>query len=270
MSNRRSAFLLSILFVIISFPIFAKDIRLICPYAGPVTDVYRNDERKLDLKDTALLKGLFFQWVDPDRYQWNAFVYQSSDINYSTLWGGHFVFDRYFSARERGKWVVGGGMEYLRIDMKAGSNIKPLTDFKLLNNLYIPYTRFGYRFQFNPKPLTLGVLPWIGAEYQGVRGKLTMVMDPPGPAPAVTTKESIDDDDVLAMAGLNVNANLFHMLDIEAKYHVAFNSKTHYSSASAMVNVFLTRRFGLSYRVKYMELDKGYDLYHIFGIAWIF
>jgi hypothetical protein len=267
--NRHSKWMNTLAILMIACSVHAKDIRLVCPYAGPVTDVYRNGERKLDLKDTALLKGLFFQWVDTDRYQWNAFIYQSSDINYSALWGGHFVFDRYFSANERGKWVVGGGMEYLRIDMNAGNHIKPLADFKLLNNLFIPYARFGYRYQFNPRHMTIGVLPWVGAEYQGVRGDLTMIMDPPGPAPAVTTKESIDENEFLTMAGLNVNANLFHMLDVEAKYHSAFNSKENYSSASAMVNLYMTRWCGLSYRMKYMELEKGWDLYHIFGIALI-
>ncbi|HEX9935206.1 MAG TPA: hypothetical protein VGB38_08425 [bacterium] len=256
-----------ILSLVIGFPVFAMDIRLICPYAGPITDVYRNDDRKLNLEDTKLLKGLFFQWINPQRFQWNAFVYQSSDINYSTLWGGHFIFDRYFCADERGKWVVGGGVEYLRIDMKAGGNIKPMTDFRLLNSLFIPYARFGYRFQFHPGGLTVGMLPWVGAEYQGVRGDLNLEVDPPGPAPAVTTSESIDGDDFFGIAGLNVNANLFHMLELEAKYHGAFNASVKYSSASAMVNLFVTRRCGFSYRVKYMELDKGWDLYHIFGIA---
>jgi len=269
MTHHRSTVSKLILFLIVGFPVFAKDIMLVCPYAGPLTDEYRNDEWNLKLKDTALLKGVFFQWVSPDRWQWNAFIYRSSDINYSTLWGGHFVFDRYLSAGNRGKWVIGGGMEYLRIDMDAGSNIKPLADFQLLNKLFIPYARFGYRFQFNPTPLKIGVMPWLGAEYQGVKGDLSMVMDPPGPAPAMPIAVEIDEDDLLAMAGLNLNVNLFHMLDVEAKYYGAFNARVQYSSASAMVNLFLTRWCGLSYRFKYMELDNGYNLYHIFGIALI-
>ena len=259
--------LIIILSFIIGFPVFARDIRLVCPYAGPMTDAYTNDSRRIDLKDTKLLKGLFFQWIDPERYQWNAFVYQSSDINYSTLWGGHFVFDRYLRVNQKGKWVFGGGAEYLRIDLDAGGHIKPMSDFRLLNNLFIPYARFGYRFQFNPNWLTAGVLPWVGAEVQRVRGDLNLAVDPPGPAPAVTTSEHIHADDGFGVVGLNVNANLFHMLDLEAKYHHAINADATYSSASAMVNLFLTRWCGLSYRVKYLELEKGWDLYHIFGIA---
>jgi len=271
MRNNRLSMLRIILILVFAFSAFAKDIRIVCPYIGPITDVYKNDERNLeDLEDNSLLKGIFFQWVNPDRYQWNAFIYQSSDINYSTLWGSHFIFDYYFLSGERGKFVIGTGIEYLQIDMDADSNIIPLQDFELQNNLFIPYVRFGYRFQFNYSKLKISILPWMGAEYQGVRGDLTMVMDPPGGAPAITIQEDIDNNDYLGMAGVNLKANLFHMLDLEAKYNGTFDTKVYYSTATAMVNLFFTRQWGISYRVKYMELEKGSDLYNIFGIAFVF
>jgi hypothetical protein len=270
MRNNRLSMFRIILILVSAFSASAKDIRIVCPYIGPVTDVYKNDERNLDLKDNSLLKGVFFQWVNPERYQWNAFIYQSSDINYSTLWGSHFIFDYYFLSGELGKFVIGTGIEYLRIDMDADSSITPLKDFELYNNLFIPYVRFGYRFQFNYSKFKISILPWIGAEYQGVRGDLTMVMDPPGPAPEITTEENIDNNDYLGIAGVNLKANLFHMLDLEAKYNGTFDTKVYYSTATAMVNLFFTRQLGVSYRVKYMELEKGSDLYNIFGIAFVF
>jgi len=270
MRNNRLSMFRIILILVFSFSAFAKDVRIVCPYVGPITDVYKNDERKLDLKDNSFLKGVFFQWVNPDHYQWNAFVYQASDINYSSLWGGHFIFDYYFFAKERGKFVIGSGIEYLQINMDADSNITPLIDFEMINNLFIPYARFGYRFQFNYSKFNISILPWMGAEYEGVRGDLTMVMDPPGPAPAITTKENIDNDDLLAMAGLNFNANIFHMIDFEAKYNGTFDTKDYYSTATAMINLFFTRQWGISYRTKYLELEKGSDFYNIFGIAFVF
>jgi hypothetical protein len=271
MRNTRLLMLRIILIFVFAFSASARDIRIVCPYIGPVTDVYKNDERNLDLKDNSLLKGVFFQWVNPDSYQWNAFIYQSSDINYSTLWGSHFIFDYYFLSGKLGKFVIGAGIEYLKIDMDADSSIIPLKDFELYNNLFIPYVRFGYRFHSNyGKFINIYILPWMGAEYQGVRGDLTMVMDPPGPAPEVTTEENIDNDNLFAMAGLNFKANLFHMFDLEAKYNCTFDTKVYYSTATAMVNLFFTRKLGISYRIKYMELEKGSDLYNIFGIALVF
>jgi len=118
-----------------ALPVFAKDIRIVCPYVGPITDVYKNSERRLHVEDNSLLKGVFFQWLNPDHYQWNAFVYQASDINCSTLWGGYFIFDYYFLAGKRGKYVIGTGIEYLQIAMDADSRIAPLIHFELLNNL---------------------------------------------------------------------------------------------------------------------------------------
>jgi len=269
-NNLLSMFRIILIFVF-AFSAFAKDIRIVCPYVGPITDVYKNDERNFGLSDNSFLKGVFFQWVNPDLYQWNAFVYQASDINYSSLWGGHFIFDYYFLSGERGKFVIGSGIEYLQINMDADSNITPLTDFEMINNLFIPYTRFGYRFQFNyGKFINISILPWMGVEYQGVRGDLTMIMDPPGPAPAATTEEDIDNDDLFAMAGLNFKANLFHMIDLEAKYNGTFDTKNYYSTRTAMINLFFTRQWGISYRIKYMELEKGSDLYNIFGIAFVF
>lgn len=251
-------------------PVFAGDIRIVCPYAGPIADVYQNEGYHLNLEDQSLLKGVFFQWLNPERYQWNAFVYQASDINYSTLWGGHFIFDYYIFASKRGKFVIGTGVECLRITMDADSGIAPLKNVELLNNLLIPYARFGYRFQFNRRGCSASILPWMGAEYERTRGDLELAMDPPGPAPAVVRTEDIANDRCLGLAGLNFNATLFHMLDLEAKVHRAFDARVGYSTATGMVNVFLTRRYGLSYRVKYMELEKGSDLYHIFGIAFLF
>jgi hypothetical protein len=251
-------------------PIPAKDIRIVCPYAGPIKDVYENKNYQLHLEDQSLLKGVFFQWLNPDRYQWNAFVYQASDINYSTLWGGHFIFDYYTLSSGRGKFVIGTGVECLRIKMDADGHIAPLKNVEVLTNLFIPYARFGYRFQVIDSKCKMSILPWMGAEYERTRGDIALVVDPPGPAPSVTREEKLRDDRRLGLAGLNFNATLFHMLDLEAKVHRAFDAKVHYTTATAMVNIFLTRRFGLSYRVKYMELQKGSDLYNIFGIAFVF
>lgn len=273
--SRKTAIRIVLVFYVMAAPLQARTIRLVCPYAGTITDAYRNDGRGIELEDTGFLKGLFVQWVDPERYQWNAFVYQSSDVNYSTLWGGHFIYDRYFGAGGRGKWVAGGGVEVLRIDMDAGPRIAPqimpaLSGFTLINTLFIPYGRFGYRFEFRPKPLVIGVMPWGGVQYQGVRGDLQLAVDPPGPAPLARVSESIDQDDVYGLAGLNLNSHLFHLLEIEGKVYGAFNGDSDYLSVSAMANLALTRRFALSYRYKYLELPKGTDLYHMWGLAFLF
>ena len=262
---------LAVLLLSVSFSsIRAEDIRIVCPYVGPISDTYQNNDRNLELKDHSLLKGVFFQWVNTNRYQWNAFLYQSSEINYSTLWGGHFFFDYYLNATKQGKFVIGAGTEYLLIDMDAQNHISPLSDFKMKNNILVPYLRFGYRFQINSANVKTAVLPWLGGEHQRVWGDLSTTMDPPGPAPATTTTATIKDNSNYGMAGLNFTATIFHMLGVEAKYYGSFNSDDYFSTFNGMINVFLTRHVGVSYRFKYMEMTVGSHYYNIFGLAVMF
>ncbi|MBP7462198.1 MAG: hypothetical protein KBA26_12995 [Candidatus Delongbacteria bacterium] len=261
----------TILILLLMMPsIPAGDIRIVSPYLGSITDCYINRDRNLDLEDHSWMKGLFFQWVSPNRYQWNTFIYQSSDINYSTIWGGHFILDSYWKPGHRGRWVAGIGAEYLRIRMDADSSLIPLKNFELTNHLYIPYLRFGYCYQFNRPHLIISILPWGGIEYQGTRGDLDLSIDPPGPAPLSTVSQDLSDDRWLGIAGLNLNLRLFHMVEVEGKYNGAFDADDYYSTVSAMLNLFFTRSWGVSYRFKSMELSKGSDRYHILGLAWVF
>ncbi len=87
----------AILLVLLAGTLQAENIRVIVPYLGAATNVYQKTDPMytLDLKDTKLMEGLFFQWVNPDLFQANAFAYHSADINYSQLWGGHLIGDFY-------------------------------------------------------------------------------------------------------------------------------------------------------------------------------
>jgi len=161
---------------------------VVAPYFGPILDETVTDFTShktgntyhLDIQDQSLLKGLFFQWVNTEYYQWNLFFYHAPDVNFSTLFGGHAIVDRYFRVSPIGKWVVGGGMEYLRIDMDADSNlmviphssIRMFNDFEITNNVYVPFIRGGYRFQYKKGFVSLAAMPWIGLQYEGVRRHL--------------------------------------------------------------------------------------------------
>ena len=243
----------------------AENIRILSPYVGYVENTYQSSEYPIDLDDSSLMKGLFFQWVNPQRYQWNTFIYQSSDINYSTLWGGHFIFDLYFGVRERGKFVVGTGIEYVRLDMDAGDKISPLTDFELLNNIIVPYARFGRYFKFGGDRLNVSVLPWAGIQPEWVRGDISFT--PPGPTPI---DDKIEEDDIFGIAGLNTSVSILHFVTVDAKYRASFDANEFFSSVDTMLNVFFTRHWGLSYRFKYSETSTGSTSYHIGGVAYVF
>jgi len=249
----------------------AENIRIITPYLGSIRNVYENEEYLLDLEDSELLKGIYVQWINTQRFQWNLFVYQSSDINYATLWGGHFIFDYYFGVRGRAKYVAGTGIEFIRIDMDAGSKISPLSDFRLENTILIPYFRFGRYFpvgKMDPKGSTsVTLLPWIGIQPEFVRGDISFNFGGPFPPPV---DEKIEEDELYAIAGLNARAVLYHFIELEAKYHGTFNTADYFSTVSAMMNLYASRRVGLSYRFKFMEMSSGSNTYHMGGIAFLF
>jgi hypothetical protein len=244
----------------------AENIRIVAPYLGYVKNFYENSEYDLELDDSSLMKGLYFQWINPTRYQWNTFIYQSSDINYSTLWGGHFIFDWYFGVWERGKFVIGTGIEYIRLDMSAGTNIAPLTDFELLNNIIVPYARFGHYFTFGGDRLNASLLPWAGIQPEWVKGDIAFG----APFPPFTIDEEIDDYDTFWIAGVNSSLSIFHFITVDAKYRATFNKNVYYSSVDTMLNLFFSRHWGLSYRFKYSESSSGSTSYHIGGIAYVF
>lgn len=246
------ALAVSILFSLAVIPTSARDIRILTPYLGYVNNVYDNEERDIELVDGGLLGGLFFQWVNPDLYQWNVFLYHAPEVNYSVLWGGHLIFDYYFGVQDAGKWVVGGGLEILRLDMDAGDEIEGLDNFTLMNNIYAPFARAGRFFYISYDPVHISVLPWIGLQPEFVRGEL---------APS---------DEFFAIAGLNVKATIFRFIEIEAKYKVTFNAGEYLNTVSGMLNVFFTRNLGISFRMKYFETTVGSNLYHIGGIAVVF
>ena len=146
-------------------------------------------------EDTSLMEGLFFQWVDTERFLFNAFVYHSAEVNYSTLIGGHLIGDVYFWANPLGRAVAGAGLELIRLDMDAGDAFGPVvTDFQLPTTFIIPYLRAGHTFLFGSRDrVQLSVFPWAGAELDIARGDGLLHRStlpgprPPWPSPRAST-----------------------------------------------------------------------------------
>ncbi|MCX7788558.1 MAG: hypothetical protein N2442_12790 [Spirochaetes bacterium] len=259
----------------------AETITIVAPYMGWVTNTYENDSYKLNLEDSGFLSGMYLQSINPSLFQWNAFLYYSPDVNYSTLWGGHFIVDFYPIGDFLGKYLVGAGVEVIRIDMDAGNSIKvpagpppattTLEGFNLTNTIIIPYARVGKYLVFGMGPVQFSVLPWIGATYESVQGtiKFTAQFSPP-PAPKTSIDTSFDDSAWYATAGINLKLTLFRFLDIEGKYQATFDGEVYHPSFSLIANLFFTRNWGLSYRYKYMETSGGKDSYNLFGVAYVF
>jgi hypothetical protein len=261
-----------LLFLVSAASARAEDMRIVAPYAGILSNVYADESTGLDLKDSGFLSGLYFQWINPERYQWNAFVYYAPDVNYTRTIGGHFIFDYYFGPDWYGKFVAGAGLAAINNKFDAGSDIAPFSDFTMDYTIWVPYLRAGKYFKTKVGPADLSLLPWAGVQPEWIRGDLSMTMPAHFPMPEMTIDSSMDDYSLYGIAGANLKVSLFHFVDLEGKYKATFDKSGLYSSVDALANLFFTRSMGLSYRYKYMEsLDgTGSNSYHYFGLAYLF
>jgi len=284
-----------VIFIIISLAIIssiqAETIRIITPYLGTVeNDMSRTMEHdghsfELILKDNSLFKGLYFQSINPDKYQWNAFVYNSEDLNYSSLWGTHFIFDYYLGIKENSKYVIGAGIEYLRMKTDANSlsfdtgapppapPTSTINDFGLSQNIFAPYLRAGKYFYFGDKKIRYSVMPWAGFEADIIKGDIDFIVPPMGPgAPETPVGFDIDDDTFFGIAGVNFKATFYHFIDLKLKYHgkLDLDENDYYSVCSSMLNIYFSRNWGISYRAKYMKTTEMENTYHIGGIVYAF
>src|SRR5512147_2543071 len=82
---------------------FAEDIRVVVPYVGWAMSEYKDKSQGLDLDGGGLMEGLYLQWINPDLFQANAFLYYASDVIDAPVIGGHLVGDFYVLSDSLGK-----------------------------------------------------------------------------------------------------------------------------------------------------------------------
>lgn len=265
MHRRTKSLTFLVLAWVIAFSGGADEMRIVAPYAGVLTNV--TDVPGMgEIEDTGFLSGLFFQWIDTERYQWNLFGYYAPDVNYSSTLGGHLLFDLYFGPDWNGKFLAGFGLEILKVDMDAG-NALGTDDLVMESRLLIPYLRAGKYFKASAGPADFSILPWVGIQPQWVWGDLFIAF--PGPMPP-DVNSSLDDSSLYGIAGLNLKVTLFHFVDLEGKYQATFNDSEYFSTYNAMANLYLSRRWGISYRFKFMESSQGSNAFHYFGVVYVF
>ena len=245
----------------------ASRMTFVTPYAGEIENYYVDTERGLDLRDSSLLQGVYVQTIEPQRYQWNLFLYNSEDLNHSSLWGAHFIYDRYFNCTESTRDVIGAGLEYITLDMDAGASYAPLTQFVMKNDIKVWYLRAGRYYLFERGTVKGSILPWVGYEIDEAEGHVAFRTPNPFAPPV---REDFDTDHEFVMAGLNLTARMYHFLHLKIKYMGRFGSHEYLDSTNVMLNVFMRKNWGISYRYKNMEFTTGSNTYNLVGILFRF
>jgi hypothetical protein len=249
-------------------PVLAEDFKIITPYGGMEENTYQNNQYGLNLKDSQAMKGLYLQSIDTEKYQWNLFIYQTENINYADLSGVNFIYDYYFGKDTNVKNVIGIGVNYLQLDL-AGKNIPTsagsLDGFNLDQDTASLYLRIGKYYSHGQANLNLTLMPWIGGQLDHSEGD--GLVDLPGPG-SIAFK--VNEDHYSWIAGLNLKTSFYHFLQLEAKHTITFNHDDYFHKNTAMVNIFLNKNWGLSYRYNYQETAAGNDSYRILGLAALF
>lgn len=247
-------------------PAFGADFTIVTPYLGTENNTYIDDQYGIEFNDSQPTKGLFIQSINPEKYQWNVFLYQTPEINYSRLWGINFIYDRYFGGDAKN--VIGVGANYFEMTL-AGEDIStPEGNLDAMNmnlTIFSPYIRVGKYFGFGQKQLRWTLLPWIGGQMDISRGSGLIDFPGPGSAPF-----NINDNQFSWIAGVNLKVDFSHYLQLELKRSVAYHSDQFFNKSSAMMNLFMSRNIGLSYRYNYNETTMGKDSYTMFGMAIVF
>lgn len=247
-------------------PARAETVRVAAPYIGSVTNHYADAAYRLDLKDTARMEGVYAQWMNTEVFQANAFFYRAPEVNYSKVQGLHLNLDFYYKPTRAGKWTAGAGLEDLGIEMRAGRNIPGLALFDMDNRVRFWYGRAGRYFYFNKGPLAASLLPYGGYAAEKITGEIKM--DPLGPSPLRTA--DIGDSDSHPLAGVNLGATFAHFIDIQAKWMGRFKDNGTLNEYSLLANVYFSRRWGVSYRYKFMEYGSSSNAYNLAGVVCAF
>jgi hypothetical protein len=249
----------------ISTPALGADLKIGTLYWGTEENTYRNETYGLEMNDSQPTNGVYYQMVDPEKYQWNLFIYRTEDINFSDLLGANFIYDHYFGVGEHAKNVIGIGANYLRMDLDGTgieTSMGTLDGFKLDQDILSLYVRLGRSYNYGGDPCRFTVMPWAGGQLDLSRG--TGLVDYPGPG---SVSFQIDEGNYSWIGGINLKVDYRHFLQAEVKQSITYHDNTCYNKSSAMVNFFFTPKWGLSYRYNHLETATGEDSYNIFGIA---
>ena len=249
----------------------AKNIRNIAAYAGVLNCEYENDYGKK--ADESVMYGLYMQWINPELFQLNSFIYGSGDNFNETFIGFHLMGDWYIKHPLNGKYALGAGFEFLKPDADISEEeAGTLTYTELENNLYIPYIRAGRYFNFNiGKSSAFSVFHWAGYQMVISRGNGTIEIDPAGPVPLFTASDfKTDNETSYAIAGIKLGLNIVHIIDLSFKYKASMNNEDFFNTVDTMANFYFTRNLGISLRHKFMENEYAEIDYSIFGVSYSF
>ncbi|MDA3901057.1 MAG: hypothetical protein PF637_11135 [Spirochaetes bacterium] len=250
--------IITIITIILCSNLNAESLFIVGPYAGFNNNV-QNGENRQETEETGLIYGLYAQFINPNYFQINNFLYHAPDINETSVIGNHINADFYPYSFPIGSIAIGGGLEYVSMDISQD-------DFSVKQTIIIPYARMGQNFVFG-KSTSLCLFPWVGFGKQFTDGDGTVRIIQEG-APELSQDFKVETDDNIILYGANLRFKFEHYFDVVFKYSINHNMETkhNYKKTTVMLNAYLHKHAGVSYRFMYNEHSYGEDLTNLVGI----
>jgi hypothetical protein len=248
-------------------------IRIAALFGGVFTNKYSATHygQDITLKDSGFISGTYLQWIETEKGQANVYGYWSPSVNYSRVLGLHGNADGYFLGGSWGSCVAGFDFEEININMDAGSHVSGLNSFKMQNNVFFMMARAGARFKINPSDgISIVVFPYAGATRERVSGKIEVVTPPMGPMPSMEVEDKFSDTDYYFSWGTNINARISNYAELILKYLGRAKKNDYMHSVTAQANIYLSRNAALFYQFKHMQMEDGYNRFHLFGVGIVF
>jgi len=255
---------LFLVFSIAGYAAESESFGVFAPYVGTISNAYSNPAYKLNLEGSGVMTGGYAQWIQPEDFQANAFVYYVPQAGMSDVFGLHVNGDYYPAHFSFGKLVTGLDFEWVNIRTEGA--VPGLESLEVRNKVAMFMPRAGVSVSLlKENNVSVSLFPYVGATYEKVSGSVSV--NPQGPAPLMTVP--IDSDATYAAARLNLNLNLMHFIDVQGKYLTGFKTNARWDSVSVLFNVYMSRSLAVSYRYKTMKYSNTTDQYHLVGIATI-
>jgi len=262
-------FFISVFIIFLDNNLFSKNIGLISVYGGSLGYNQEYKAKGTKTSDDGFLKGIYGQYIS-DKYQFNFFGYNTDDMDFSKIKGLHSNFDFYFKNKKSIKYLSGFVYENIDVKVSAYNRISNLYYFGVDKNINIYLLRFGLIYKSNYKNINYRILPYIGKAYFNLDGNV--VIDPYGPPPKIVS--DISQKNYYWVIGSNLNLSPLRFIEFQIKYSFYFKNNKNINNSEIMLNFFLNKSIGISYRYKFLDLNiseiENKIKYNMFGIVYLF
>ncbi len=270
-----SFILLIIVFLSVSSFVFAEESKqesrlIFSPLMGIIksnveyTSSYTNKVEKI--KDSGALYGIHMVYARPQFVIGTLGHFSSMDHSKES---GYLLTGNYFFRHKNSlQPTVGFNLEYLNVHSTLyNPDVSPLQSMEIQNQIFVYYPTIGLLI----KNRFFQITPNIGYFKEVVEANITSEGMRVGPTMRFGFhKKSYADLDYMAV-GTKLELTISHFVHVDSKFYVRFrNNESRHFTTRNRLDIYLTRKFGLTAKCDYFEDNFETNLFFYAGPAFVF